>query len=444
MKRSVIWCLAKNLFIWAFFGIQFHGKFSLKKIREVKVREAAEGLLAGHAVSCRKVAAFLGRVQSTTTAIPFARGSVRVIQWEFNSACLKETDYDKLMYLSEDARNELVWWKNLPEGLFLPITLPQSSVTVTTDATLEDYGIYYDGSLVSGKIPEEFADFSINVKELLPLDIWLDSVGEEVTNCVVTWRVDNNSALQAIRNEGSSKAWPLCSLSVHILRKALVRNIIIDPVRVSSEEKILDAASRNLKVPDWSLSEDLARRMFNLWGSPGVDLMATVMSRKAPMFFAWNREDPEAWGQDSLARDVDWTQFSLPYCFPPFPLVGQVLAKVRDQEVDRLILVAPWWPTKPWFSTLINMMLDCRRFRFKATITDMASGQPPPDIRRCHLTACLITGRADHQREVFSQKQLKTWSRHPGRRKLSSPMAQLGSSGVSTVPVMEFVHLPLL
>ena len=179
-------------------------KVSLKKIREVKVREAAEGLLAGHAVSCRKVAAFLGRVQSTTTAIPFARGSVRVIQWEFNSACLKETDYDKLMYLSEDARNELVWWKNLPEGLFLPITLPQSSVTVTTDATLEDYGIYYDGSLVSGKIPEEFADFSINVKELLPLDIWLDSVGEEVTNCVVTWRVDNNSALQAIRNEGSS------------------------------------------------------------------------------------------------------------------------------------------------------------------------------------------------------------------------------------------------
>ena len=135
-----------------------------------------------------------------------------------------------------------------------------------------------------------------------------------------------------------------------------------------------------------------ARRMFNLWGSPGVDLMATVMSRKAPMFFAWNREDPEAWGQDSLARDVDWTQFSLPYCFPPFPLVGQVLAKVRDQEVDRLILVAPWWPTKPWFSTLINMMLDCRRFRFKATmITDMASGQPPPDNRRCH--ACLISLR---------------------------------------------------
>ena len=91
--------------------------------------------------------------------------------------------------------------------------------------------------------------------------------------------------------------------------------------------------------------------------------MATVLSRKAPMYFAWNQEDPESWGQDSLARDVAWNIFQLPYCFPPFPLIGQVLAKVRDQKVDKMLLVAPWWPTKPWFSTLLNMVIEYRRFR---------------------------------------------------------------------------------
>ena len=147
-----------------------------------------------------------------------------------------------------------------------------------------------------------------------------------------------------------------------------LRNIIIDPVRVSSEENILaDAASRRQQVQDWSLSQDLCQKMFDRWGLPGVDLMATVMSRKVPMYFAWSRTDPEAWGLDSLARDVNWTQFNLPYCFPPFPLLGQVLSKVRDQGVERMILVVPWWPTKVWFSTLLSMLLDCRRFRLVLT-----------------------------------------------------------------------------
>ena len=338
---------------------------TLKSEREVKVREAARKLLSSDIVKCREVAAFLGRVQSTATAVPLARALVRTLQWEFVAACLIEADYDRYMYISQDSKLELQYWKDLPEGLNMPITLSQSALTVTTDATLDNYGIYYDGILFSEEIPEEFADFSINVKELLPLDIWLNTCGRAVSNCVVTWRVDNNSALQAIKNQGSRKSWPLSILSVNILKKANSRNIIIDPVRVTSEENILaDAASRKKQVQDWSLSEVLAQKMFARWGMPDVDLMATVMSRKAPMYYSWSRNDPEAWGQDSLARDMDWTKFSLPYCFPPFPLLGQVLSKIREQKVEKLLLVVPWWPTKVWFSTLLSMLLDCRRFRY--------------------------------------------------------------------------------
>ena len=205
-------------------------------------------------------------------------------------------------------------------------------------------------------------EFCINVKELVPLNQWVDTT--DVSDCCVTWRVDNNAALQAIKNQGSSKSWPISCLSVIILKKASLKGILIQPVRVSSEENILaDCASRNQNVPDWSISEKLVSKMFSHFGIPDVDLMATVLSRKAPMYFAWNKFDPKSWGQDSLAKDVNWNIFQLPYCFPPFPLLGQVLARVREQKVNRMLLVAPWWPTKPWFSTLLNMTMEFKRFR---------------------------------------------------------------------------------
>ena len=191
-------------------------KVSLKPKREEKVREAAAKLLSSKFSKCRDVAVFLGRVQSTATAVPLARGLVRKLKWEFIASCVTEADYNKFMHISDSARDELLYWAYLPDGLNLPITLPTSAFTVTTDATPDGFGILFEGELISEKIPPEFEEFSINVKELLPLDIWLDRVGDHVNNSCVTWRVDNNAALHAIKNQGSTKAWPLSCLSVNI------------------------------------------------------------------------------------------------------------------------------------------------------------------------------------------------------------------------------------
>ena len=72
---------------------------SLKTVREEKVREAAWKLLKSDIVKCRDVAAFLGRVQSTATAVPLARALVRKLQWEFTAVCLSETNYDKFIFV---------------------------------------------------------------------------------------------------------------------------------------------------------------------------------------------------------------------------------------------------------------------------------------------------------------------------------------------------------
>ena len=150
-----------------------------------------------------------------------------------------------------------------------------------------------------------------------------------------------------------------------------------------------DALSRFKRVANWSLSDPAATKMFTRWGRPDVHLMASDMSRKAPVFFSWTRADQEAWGLDSLAQDVHWNQFELPYCFPPFPLLQQVLDKCKRQEVDRMILVAPWWSGKTFFPSLLEMLLECRRIPVNTNlVVDLVTKILPPDIKRLKLAAC--------------------------------------------------------
>ena len=256
----------------------------------------------------------------------------------------------------------------------------------------------------------------INVKELLPLSRFLD-LHPEVQNCVLTWRVDNNSALASIRNQGSVKSWPLCVVSVDILKRAHAKGIIIDPVRISSKENIIaDAGSRFKAVQDWSLNISQANKLFSVYGIPDVDLMASGESRKCPVFYSWTIEDQEAWGIDSLAKDVNWSQYSLPYCFPPFPLIPQVLQKVREQKVPRMLLVAPWWPSKPYFPTLLHMMVSARKFRLtNSLLTDLTSNLPPLDVRRLRLVGFLISGIPDLPSPVSPGQQRTLWRHHEGR-----------------------------
>ena len=122
-------------------------------------------------------------------------------------------------------------------------------------------------------------------------------------------------------------------------------------------------------MPDWSLKQRTMDRIAGRWGKPDIDLMATEESRKAPFYFSWRSCDASALAINALAEDVDWRSWQLPYCFPPFPLIDQVggnahtgcisiniimqvLQKAAKQEIEKMVLVVPWWVTKPFFASL--------------------------------------------------------------------------------------------
>ena len=53
--------------------------------------------------------------------------------------------------------------------------------------------------------------------------------------------------------------------------------------------------------------------------------------------------DPQAVFEDAFRHP--WDDLDL-YVFPPFPLIGRVIARVRESSWVAMTLVAPLWPEK--------------------------------------------------------------------------------------------------
>ncbi len=66
------------------------------------------------------------------------------------------------------------------------------------------------------------------------------------------------------------------------------------------------------------------------------------------------RPDPYSQATDALQQK--WSHLS-PYAFPPFSLVGRVIAKVRAEKVT-MVLITPAWQTQPWYSQLLQMSVQ--------------------------------------------------------------------------------------
>ena len=78
----------------------------------------------------------------------------------------------------------------------------------------------------------------------------------------------------------------------------------------------------------------------------------TCLSAKLPLYCSLV-PDPQAVFEDVFLHP--WDDLDL-YAFPPFPLVGRVIARVRESSRVAMTLVAPLWPEKEWFADLLLLL----------------------------------------------------------------------------------------
>ena len=205
-----------------------------------------------------------------------------------------------------------------------------------------------------------------------------------------------------------------------------------------------DGASRNVRIADWSLREEVARKVFYRFGTPDIDLMASQRSRKVPRFMSWNREDTEAEALDSMSLAVRWDTWELPYLFPPFSLIGKCLQKIREQEVKKIIMILPWSLDSTHLGTALSMSLrpPVKLRQSRTLVMDLVTGEPPAGWKERRLIACLLTGRPVVY-PVPSQTEPNTSSNYLGDRGLSPPTDQTGGGGVNMLRNMEYRRLHL-
>ena len=132
-------------------------------------------------------------------------------------------------------------------------------------------------------------------------------------------------------------------------------DVHLDARYLPGENNVLaEVLSRRGQVvgTEWSLHPQVARSLLRAWGNPLIDLFATSLNAKLPLYCSLV-PDPQAVFEEAF-RHL-WDDLDL-YAFPPFPLVGRVIARVRESSRVAMTLAAPLWPEKEWFADLLLLL----------------------------------------------------------------------------------------
>ena len=164
--------------------------------------------------------------------------------------------------------------------------------------------------------------------------------------------MDNMTALSYLVKMGGTNNQELVSISKKIWNYLISRGITITAEHLPGIlNKEADFESRNVKdCSEWKLNQTVFWRICQVFGTPEIDLFASRVSKQLEKYLSW-KTDPFSLGRDAF--QTNWSQ-GLNYAFPPFNLIGRVLAKVQRERAN-LILITLAWQTQSWFPKLMEM-----------------------------------------------------------------------------------------
>lgn len=118
--------------------------------------------------------------------------------------------------------------------------------------------------------------------------------------------------------------------------------------------------------------------------------------------------------------------------FPPFSLLGSCIQKIRLEEANAVV-VAPLWPTQPWFTRLMEMLVDQPiLIRRKKDMIFMPHKPATHSLQKTlKLMICHVSGK-DIENKAFLEKQL-VYLWHHGDHLLKNNTSLSLKDGFSTV-----------
>ncbi|XP_038153414.1 uncharacterized protein LOC119791417 [Cyprinodon tularosa] len=235
----------------------------------------------------------------------------------------------------------------------VPLGTVASRVTMTTDASLTGWGTTMMGRAVNGIWSPRMRRLHINMLELHAVFLALKHFMPYVMGRHVLVKTDNSTVVAYINRQGGTRSLQLHRLARDIIMWSSTRVLSLRATHVAGIlNRGADLLSRgNPLYGEWKLHPQVVEQIWQRYGRAAVDLFASWENTHCPLFFSLS--DPDApLGMDALAHP--WPD-ALLYAFPPLSLISPTLVRVREQGLS-LILVAPWWPSKPWVAEIIQVL----------------------------------------------------------------------------------------
>ena len=388
-------------------------------------------LLEKEHASIRDVAKVIGLMMSSAPGVEYAQLFIKGLEIEKSKALvMQKGNFDAYMAITPNMKSDLLWWvDNLPHEVRY-INKGNCDIEIASDASNHGWGASYSNKRTGGRWNIQEALHHINYLELLAAFFALKSFCRSFSDLHVKLLVDNTTAVAYINHMGGVRSILCNKVTKDIWLWCRNRNIWLTAAHIPGASNVeADHESRSFHdETEWKLNSQIFFKIACILGNPSIDLFASRLNTQLAVFASW-RPDPDAKYIDAFTFSWHDTNF---YAFPPFSLIGRCLQKATMDKAEGII-VAPIWPTQPWFAQLLRMIVATPIVlpRKDNLLQSPIKGKLHPLWRKMTLMACKISGHHWKSAEFLQRQPLLCYSL--GERAQRNSTLPIQGSGYSFV-----------
>jgi hypothetical protein len=433
--------------ILVFLGFELNSvemTITLTPEKKSKLKKMCQELLASKSPSIRQVAKVLGLMTASFPGSMFGRLHYRGLDMNKTHALkLAKGNYDHLMTLNAEARDDIEWWSNSIDSAYNVITHGGPEVTLTTDASNTGWGCSLGDMATGGAwTPAESAKH-INWLETKAVLLTLMTFSEKLCGKHIKVLTDNTTAMCCINQMGTCHAEDINTLVKQIWDFCILNHIWITVAHIPGRENtVADFESRRDHADlEWALNPEIfSQAIVKFDIKPQIDLFASRLNTKCPAYISF-KPDPHALSVNAF--HTCWTKVAF-YAFPPFCIMQRVLQKIREDEATGVVVV-PHWPTQSWWPYLTSMLIDYPLILPRTEKTLMLPSSPSqlhPLHKTMKLLMCHLSGDLLKSRD-FRMKLQKSSTNHGAMEQPSSTNPTYGSGNNTVVNGIVILFQPM-
>ncbi|XP_069191191.1 uncharacterized protein [Procambarus clarkii] len=333
---------------------------SLPPVALLRLQSSRHLFLRGTRVTRRLLEQLCGSLSFALVVFPLGRFWLQRLNWYLRSRIFRRT---RNRWVRTPGSLCRLLRHRLPLRVFrgsVPWRLPLPSLDVFTDASSLGWGFVTSAHQTGqGRWGRSFRQAHSMVREFAAVWQALRRI-QLPRGSLIQLHSDCSPVVNCLNRGGSLRSMALWGWSLRVALLLSSRGLALRAVHVRGVSNVIaDGLSRFIPLPtEWTVDDASFHWLCQTYGQPEVDLFASAWSRRLPLYVA-PFPDCEAVAVDAFQQD--WSRWGFLYLFPPVQLLLQVLARLESYH-GRVLLLAPWSPTQPWFQVLLARCPNPRLF----------------------------------------------------------------------------------